>query len=382
MKPMDVRALILVNSSDDDAEERLPFASPPLPLLDVAGHSPLVRMARRLEHCGISPVVAVVEERQPAFARAAMLPPGIDCRAAVPERFWRAAENAFSDMATSGADLVLVIRMGAYAEIDFERFLHFHLEQHSRVSRIIQEAETLDILCINGSRRNDAASLFRSRLAHCRSGCEYFVHHGYINRLSDARDLRQFAIDILTLKTETATGGTEVRPGIWAASGACIEKGSRILAPAFIGASALIRNAAVITRCTSVENHAQIDCGTVVENCSVLAYTSVGACLDLSHSVAGLGQIVHLRRGVVTEVADEKLLGQVPRSVGERLAGAAVQLPRKIWRGLFGGMDQQEPAMEPDLSSGSSELLQGACGSETSRELAPNLVIARRYGDQ
>ena len=378
---MDVRGLILVNNQSEMGE-RLPFASPPLALLDVAGHSPLVRMAKRLESYGISPVIAVVEENQPTFSRAHMLPVSVDCRASAPERFWRASENAFNDLASSGADLVLVIRMGAYAEVDFEKFIGFHLERHCRVSRVIHDTETLDMLCINGSRRNDAASLFRSGLAHCRSECEYFVHQGYINPLSDARDLRQLAVDILTLKTETPTGGNEIRPGIWASPGACIEKGARILAPAFIGASALVRHGAVITRCSTIEHHAQIDCGTVVENCTVLAYSSVGACLDLAHAVAGLSQIVHLRRGVVIEVADKKLLGQVSPTIGERLVSSALQLPQKIWRGLVGGTDRQEPAIEPALSSGSSEILQGACGSEASAELAPNFVIARRYGDQ
>jgi hypothetical protein len=213
MKQMDVRALILVNN-EYGVDERLPFVSPPLPLLDVAGQNPLLRMARRLENYGVSPVIAVVEESQSSFPRALLLPASLDCRAAAPPRFWRAAENAFNDLASNGADLVLVIRMGAYAEIDFERFVRFHLERRCRVSRVIHETETLDILCINGSRRNDAASLFRSGLARCRNECEYFLHQGYINPLSDARDLRQFAIDILTLKTETPTSGKETRPGI------------------------------------------------------------------------------------------------------------------------------------------------------------------------
>ena len=377
---MDVRGLILVNQSD--IGQQLSFAAPPLALLDVAGYSPLQRMAKQLENYGISPVVAVVEETEPSFVRARLLPSTLDCRAAAPERFWRAAENAFNDLATNGADLVVVIRMGAYAEIDFEAFIRFHLERHCRVSRVIHDAETLDMLCINGSRRNDAASLFRSGLANCRSECEYFVHQGYFNPLSDARDLRQFAIDILTLKTETATAGKEIRPGIWVARGACIEKGARILAPSFIGASALVRHGAVVTRCATIERHAQIDCGTVIENCTVLAYTSVGACLDVAHSVAGLGQIVHLRRGVVVDVADKKLLGQVSQSIAERLAGAAAQLPQKLWRGLLGGSDRQEPAVGPVLGSTSSELLESACGGESSAELAPNLMIARRYGDQ
>jgi len=376
---MDMRGLILVSA--DDREDRLPFVAPPLPLFDVAGYSPLLRMAKRLESSGVSPVVAVVEEGQPGFSRAQMLPPSIDCRPATPNGFWRAAENAFNDLAASGADLVLVVRMGAYAEIDFEKFVHSHLGRNCRVSRVIHEAETLDILCISGSRRNDAASLFRSGLARCRSECEYFVHQGYINPLNDARDLRQLAIDILTLKTETPTAGREIRPGVWFAPGACIEKGARILAPAFIGASAVVRNAAVITRCSTIEHHAHVDCGTVVENCTVLPHTSIGACLDLTHSVAGAGQIVHLRRGVVVDVHDQKLLGRVSLGVGARLADAAVNLPQRIWRGLFGGLDREEPAASPALTP-SSELLHEACGGETSAELAPNLVIARRYGDQ
>lgn len=380
MKLMDVRGLILVNKNGVD--KQLPFASPPLALLDVAGYHPLQRMAQRLENFGISPVMAVVEETQPSFARARMLPASIDCRATSPERFWRTAENAFNDLASSGADLVLVIRMGAYAEIDFERFIRFHLERQCRVSRVIHETETLDMLCISGSRRNDAASLFRSGLARCRSECEYFVHQGYINPLADARDLRQFAIDVLTLKTETSTAGREVRPGIWMAQGACVEKGARILAPSFIGASALVRHGAVITRCATIENHAQVDCGTVVENCTVLPYTNVGACLDLAHSVVGFHQIVHLRRGVVVDVADRKLLGQVSQTIGERLASSAMYFPQRIMRNLFGGSDRQDSALEPVLSPSPSALLESACGGESSPELAPNLVIARRYGDQ
>lgn len=378
---MDVRGLILVNT-ENESEERVPFVSPSLALLDVAGYSALLRTAQRLESFGIQPVTAVVEESEPAFARSRLLPATIDCRAAAPERFWRAAENAFNDMAANGADLIVVIRMGSYAEIDFEKLIRFHLERQCRVTRAIHETETLDILCISGSRRNDAASLFRSNLARCRSECEYYVHQGYINQLADIRDLRQFAIDILTLKTETSTAGKEIRPGIWAGPGACIEKGARILAPSFIGSSALVRHGAVITRCSTVESHAQIDCGSVIENCTVLAYTTVGACLDVSHSVAGLGQIVHFRRGVVIQIADKKLLGQVSQSIAERLASSATQLPQRMWRTLFGGTDQQEPAVAPALNSASAELLQGGCGGEASAELAPNLVIARRYGDQ
>lgn len=374
---MDIRGLILVNN-DADSEERLSFSSPALALLDVAGCSPMLRLAKRLETCGVGPVMAVVEEAIP-FSRARVLPGEMECRAASPDRFWRAAESAFNDLAQNGAELVVLIRLGAYAEVDFERLIQFHLERRGRVSRVMHETGAgLEIFCLSASRRNDAASLLRSGLTRCRSECDSFLDSGYMNPLSDARDMRQLAIDVLTLKTQSRAAGCEVRPGIWLGSGTRVEKQARILAPAFVGDSVLVRDATVITRCTSVEHHAQIDCGTVVENCTVLPYTTIGAGLDLAHSVAGMGRIINLRRGVAVQVVDPHLLGQISESIGERMAVAAGHWPRRIWRGLFGDAGRQEPAAEP-VQEGRQLLPDTA---HESADLTTNLAIARRYGDQ
>lgn len=375
---MDIRGLVLVNTRGDEAP--LSFASPPLPLMDVAGRSPLLRIVKRMESFGISPVTAVIEESLPSFHRPRLLPPEIECRAAAPERFWRAAENAFNDLAQSGAELVLLVRMGGYAEIDFEKLIQFHLERRGRVSRAEHETGILDVFCLSAFRRNDAASLLRSGLNRCRSECDSFLDQGYHNGLSDARDLRQLAIDVLTLKTESRPAGKEIRPGVWLGSSVRLEKHSRILAPAFIGASTTVRDAAVITRCSAIEHHAHIDCGTVVENCTVLPYTSIGAGLDLAHSVAGMGRIVNLRRGIAVEVVDPHLLCEVSEHITERLAGAAAEWPRRIWRGLFGEAGQGESSTQPALDSRSK--IRPESAPEHSGELATNLAIARRYGDQ
>src|SRR5258708_35679951 len=125
------------------------------------------------------------------------------------EGFWRTAENAFNEMIQNGAELVVLIKMGAYAEVDFEKLLQFHLDQQARVTQVYHAAEPLEVFCISASRRNDAASLFRSRLLKFRSECPGFAHNGYTNHLNDPRDLRQFAIDILTLQTETRPAGDE-----------------------------------------------------------------------------------------------------------------------------------------------------------------------------
>lgn len=387
---MDIRGLILVNTGMGVAEEQLSLSSFPLPLLDTAGKTALERVGERLRQYGIEPVTVVAEAESPSQSRVA------DAKtieaAGTQERFWRAAENAFNEMVQNGAELVVLLNMGAYAEVDFEKLLQFHLDQQARVTQVYHRGEPLEIFCISASRRNDAASLFRSQLLKCRSECPGFDHHGYVNHLRDPRDLRQLAIDILTLKTETRPAGEEARPGVWIRPGAIVEKGARILAPAFIGTSARISSGAVITRCSSIEHHARIDCGTVVENSTVLPGSYVGAGLDLSHSVVGMKKIANLRRNASIEVADPKLIGLVSASAGKALFSAAVELatflPMQIWRGWFGKAIPQQPDLQTALQQTSPSLGKAAgyqtraCDTNAAGEFPPDLAIVRRYGDQ
>jgi hypothetical protein len=377
---MDIRGLILIDAPQA-ADEGLAFSWTPMALLDVAGINPLDRLGERLQRDGVWPVTVVVGGNS-SDRRHGPLPPGTVWHTAIPEHFWRVAESAFNDLAESGAECVLLVRLGAYAEIDFAGFVQFHLQGQHRVSQAVGSAEPLEVFCLNASRRNDAASLFRSRLARCRSECETFAHSGYVNPLAGPRDLRQFGIDVLTLNTETAPAGKEIRPGIWVASGASVEKGSRILAPAFIGSSARIRCGAVITRCTAIEHHAQVDCGTVVENSTVLPYSYVGAGLDLAHSVVGMGHIANLRRSVTVEIEDPKLLGQVSALKGRKLLRAASRLPGRIWRGIFGEARLQPPPLQETLRRPSPALGVAACDTEAAGEFASHPAIARRYGNQ
>ena len=209
--------------------------------------------------------------------------------------------------------------------------------------------------------------------------------------LNDARDFRQLAIDILTLKTESGPTGVQVRPGVWVEPRAVIEKGARVLAPAFIGAHAKVRSHAVITRCSTVEHHAQVDCGTVAENSSVLSHCYVGAGLDLAHSVAASGRIANLLRDVNIEIYDPKLVGSALGSPLERLARAATELaiyiPRQAWRGMFGKAPQPQSDLQTALHQTSPALGSAAgyqapaCDSRAATKF-PNLAIVRRYGHQ
>jgi hypothetical protein len=356
-------------------------------LVEVAGKSGLERVAERLLHYGITPVTAIGESKTLTLAGSSTTAAGLTHVSATPDRFWRAAENAFNDMAQGGAELVVLVRLGAYAEIDFEKLVQVHLDRGSRVSQVRHENHKLDIFCISASRRNDAASLFRSQLSRCRSDCPLVEGSGYMNPLADARDLRQFAIDILTRKTETGPAGDEVRPGVWMSPRAILEKGARVLAPAYIGAYARIRTSAVITRCSVVEHHAQVDCGSVVENSSILPYSYLGAGLDLAHSVAGMRQVANLRRDVTVEVSDPKLVDLISATSGRNFLQSAADLltylPRVAMQGIFSGGKQPRPDLNAALRK-SSPALGGAagyeapaCDSDAARKF-PNMIVARR----
>jgi len=388
---MDIRGLLLVNSGNSREDDAGFLASTPLGLLEVAGKSVLERVAERLLHYGITPVTAIVETNALSLAGSTTTASGLNYLNSTPDRFWRTAETAFNDMAQGGAELVVLVRLGAYAEIDFEKVVQAHLDRGSRVSQVSHEGQKLDVFCISASRRNDAASLFRSQLSRCRSECPLIEDAGYVNALADPRDLRQFAIDILTHNTETCPAGEEIRPGVWMGRKAILEKGARVLAPAYIGAYARIRTGAVVTRCSVVEHHAQVDCGSVVENSSVLPYSYVGAGLDLAHSVAGMRQVANLRRDVMVEIPDPKLLDLISATSGKTFLHSAAEfltyLPRVAMQGIFSGGKQPEPDLNAALRK-SSPALGGAAGYEASAcdsdaaQKFPNMIVARRYGHQ
>ena len=384
MKPMDIRALLLINTPYSPGHDGIGLAAPPLALLDVAGKSALERTVERLEQSGISHITSVIETNSFYSPRAA--PRQIDCKVVPPELFWRSCEAAFDGLAQSGAELVLAIRVGPYVEINLEQLVQFHLDRSNRVTRVAHYIYAPEVFCISASRRNDAASLFRSGLCKCRSECATFFHAGYVNPLADVRDLRQFAVDVLTLKTETKPAGRQARPGVWIGPGAVIESGARILAPGYIGSSARIGAGALVTRCTTIEHHARVDCGTVVENSTVLPYSYIGAGLDLAHSVVGMGQVANLRRSTTVEVADGKLIGHVSAGAGRRLITAAADVLSSLGREVFRGRSHQpEPSPEvrgPVQVSGPAVAgPDPARNSDVTTEFPSRLAVARRYGD-
>ena len=385
---MDVRAILMIAPPEAPTEER--FAGMPLALLDIAGKSLLEHVAGRLRSFGIDEI-AVVCDRD-FDHRACSTQPAVHRHMAERENLWTTCENVFNDFAQTGAEMVLVQRLGAYVEVNYDHFLQFHLDHSAHVSLLCDGDGSLDLLAISASRRNNAAYLFRHQLSQFRQPPAHYFFNGVVNRMRDIRDFRKLTQDVLLQRTELRPAGEEVRPGIWAGNGARIERGARVVAPAFLGAHSRVRAAAVITRASSIGHHAEIDCGTIVESSTVLPYSYLGAALELANSVAGFSRLANLERNVEVEIADRKLLGLRSASASRRVLETAALfarfVPVEMIRGIFAPRRQPLPMEAAGLPSA----LQGAAEVEERRRerervqasssgtFENQLIVVRRYG--
>jgi hypothetical protein len=78
-----------------------------------------------------------------------------------------------------------------------------------------------------------------------------------------------------------------------------------------------------------------VDCGTVVEDSTLLPFAFVGAGLDLASSVVGFDRLASLRRQVEVEIPDRRLIGMAPASATRRAAGSLVALAGAVARGVL-----------------------------------------------
>ena len=393
---MDVRAILLVGPSAAAGSAREQIAGVPIALLDVLGRSLVHRVIERL-HRSVDEIAVIVEGGEGEAEQFARL---ITSTAALPGvnatvmpaggEMWRAAEQAFSDFAQDGAEIVVAVRLGHYAEIDFDHMVQFHIDRNARVTSAMHEGQDLGAFAISASRRNDAAYLFRHQFTECREPCMQYAFTGYHNPLADAADLRQLTRDALMLRNAIHPTGKQIKPGVWAGEGARIDRGARILAPAFIGARARVRTAAVLTRCTSVEHHGEVDCGTVVEDASVLPFSYVGAGLDVSQAVVGFRRLISLQRKAEVEFSDPTLISMssmhAPVRAIASVAALVTYLPKQIFLGFFGKSRREKPTdrsavVRANPPASHSPALQNAA-EQDSAEFPSNLAVARRYGNE
>ena len=393
---MDVSAILLVGVAQNDSAASGAAGETvlgvPIATLDVLGRPLVHRVAQHLLASGVSRVAIIANSDAsiPAGMRQG-LPTEAQLIVADAEHVWREGERIFEELSDSGAELVIVWRLGAYAEIDVETLLQAHLDQGARTTEVCDaNGQPLELFVVCGSRRNDAAYLFRHQLLGTRMpGCDY-KFYGCCNRLRTAADLRELTIDGLMLRNLLRPVGREIRPGVWVGQGVRIQKGARLVAPCYVGSYSCIRPAAVITRGSTIEHHSEVDCGTVVEGANVLPFSYLGAGLDVCQAVVGYNKIAPLRRPVEVEITDPKLISMASQHAPVRAAstvGALFSfLPLQLIRGLLSKTQPEQPTdLQTALKESSAALREPAAhpiASQDSAKFPNNMIVARRYGNE
>ena len=390
---MDVKVILLTGNLGESKCEG--FAEVPFTLLDALGRPALHYVIERLRQAGLgSGDISVLSNLRPAaaaYSQRVVEHLGLSWTNYSGASLVRAAEGKFAEYAHAGAEVILVVQAGAYAEIDYEGLIQFHLESQNRVTCVSDDDGSVGTFAISSSRRNDAAYLFRHDLQSCRTTSVPFMMRGYVNRLRNAADFRQLIVDAFAEENAIRPVGRQIRPGVWAGAGARIEREARIVAPAYVGAGAKVCKSAVITRGSSVERCAFIDCGTVVENATVLPSSYVGAGLDVSHAVLGFRRIAHLNRQIEIEVHDRRLLAPVPKAAMWRVAGltaTAMEFLRRAWSPDRAPIPAPTPELPPQIATDAetdvpagNELQHVAINGQPI-DYPNNVAVMRRYGNQ
>lgn len=235
---------------------------------------------------------------------------------------WSDAMDELAKCRDDGTDAVLIVGSGAYIEFNVAEAFQFHAENRRGVIQAFDDQGALDLWIANPERLPENDDLLTALYA---ANPSPFPVKGYVNRLENAHELRRLAVDGLSSRSNLQPQGFQVRPGVWMGEGVHLERGARIVAPAFIGSGATISEQCLITRCSNVERNSYIDYGTAIEDTSVLPSTYVGIGLDVSHSIVDGESLLNLDRGVALKIGDPSVIRQ-----HKPVSGA----DRRLWTSL------------------------------------------------
>jgi NDP-sugar pyrophosphorylase family protein len=316
---VDVRAIILVGADAETASSPpsssqgspLPeqLVGVPIAALDVVGQPVVCHVIDRLRNCGVREisVLSAVAPESGASLRD-RLPTGVRHAETSAAAIWSLAEDMFLRMAKDGADAVILLRVGAYAEVDFNQLLKFHFARGNCATLVADQfRKPWDVLALDTGRGEEAAAVLRRRMQWHWRASETFVSYGYFNPLLNGRDFRKLAEDALMRRCALIPRAREVTPGVWLGERARLHNTTRVEGPAFIGERAKLREGVVVRACSSIEAYSEVDKRTLVDGSTVLPHTYIGKQLNLEHSVAGFSQIAQVDRNISVHISDERL---------------------------------------------------------------------------
>lgn len=272
-------------------------------LVDILGESVLNRAIAKLKSVGtLTPCVIAPDGFRQGTAPGAALVSN-----------W---ENAVAGYINNGVDALLLMRVNAYADLDYGELLQQHLQTRSPLTQVDAVDGPLDVALVDASLLRHQDGGYRKALRTLIPRQRQFAYDGYVNRLRGPQDYYELAMDGLLGNCDLRPRGREVREGTWVGGNTSVDPSSSISTPAFLGANVRIEAACRITGPSSIERNCTIDCGTTVRDSCVLPHTYVGVALEVRRAVVNSGKLFHLDHNVEVNIADSRLVRANSRSFG------------------------------------------------------------------
>jgi NDP-sugar pyrophosphorylase family protein len=287
----------------------------PLACVDILGRSMLERAIERFARADVESVTVLAVAGRISSVPEAAIPDHINVSVHGVGEIFSAIAHTLDEYSDRGIDHSFVTSANLYAETDLLDLFYFHREARQAATRCLDREGPLELWVVDCEKaaKRDLESLFTSPEE---SRASYFTRD-YVSTLRHPADLRRLVSDALSGRCALRPSGRELKPGVWVDEKAEIHRSARIVAPAYIGRGSKVQQDTLITRCSSIERDCCVDCGTVIEDSSILANTNVGIWLDVCHAVASGNKLLSLGHAVVVEISDPSVL----RSTAEAESG-------------------------------------------------------------
>jgi hypothetical protein len=235
-----------------------------------------------------------------------------------------------------GVERLLLIKLKSYAEMDLADLLRFHRDRGNPITEAEDARGELGVCLLD---RIALGSASDEQVFHPAGDYNQtpYQFNGYAKRILSATERQELVGDGLTGACAMKPLGTQIRDKVWVGEGVKIAPSARIIGPVYIGARTTIGAGATIGPFSSVEHDCVVDCGTTVEQSTVLPNSYLAPGLLIRNSQVDGRHLEHLRWGAVADL--------LPAQLGRRIQ------PRRLRRSLFSKPDRNDLFSRPGSPS-------------------------------
>ncbi|HEY7098239.1 MAG TPA: NDP-sugar synthase [Terriglobales bacterium] len=272
----------------------------PVAFCEVLGEPLLNRVVKRLRASGVDQVSVISEGAKDKVTAIDQLVLG--------GNFWSAWDSVVSQYLHHGVEMLLLVRLGPYVEINVNEFVQFHRASASPITQAYGSGRPLDIVLVDADSLRGGDTSYRNQFSTLLPHRAHFRSQGYVNSLSKPEDFRKLVSDGLSGACAIQPVGQEVRPGVWLGSNAAVDERAHLEGPVYVGANARVGASCVISGLSSIEEGCEVDCGSSIDDCSVFPGTYVGMGLHVGHALVSGAKLFSLVRNIEVAFGDRRLI--------------------------------------------------------------------------